>query len=85
MALRREEDHGRRGPSSDASHDLESIELGEHDVDDGDVGLRALELEERFLAVARFDDIEPGLHEIHPQQSSERGLVIDDEDTARGW
>ncbi len=81
-------DAAMRGPKSEPSRletqplsDLETVHVGQADVEQDHVGLEPQRLGDTGLAVvgAAHDDESLGL-EHHPRHGPERGVVVDDDD-----
>ena len=78
---RGEEDHRdevARGAQPAA--DLEAVDVGEHDVEDDEVGRGARRRVERVAAAGRRRDAVAHVAERGGEQVGDRGLVVDDED-----
>jgi hypothetical protein len=68
---------------ADLRRDLVPVELGQHDVEQDQVGRLGAPQPEPFGAIPRDDDVVPLLLERVLQESLDVWIVIDDEDLCR--
>ena len=66
-----------------AAHDLEAVEVGEHDVEHHRVGAELARGPHRLRAAARGDDVPAFVAQHAGQQFGQAGLVVDDEHAHR--
>jgi hypothetical protein len=78
---RGEEQHRRvAGPGPDVFEDLQSIQVGQHDVEHDDVGLDRRELGDGLFAVVRHVDRPTLVAHRHRDEVGERPFVVDEQD-----
>ncbi len=75
-----EHEDGRRHLLSQDAADLEPAELGQHQVEQDEVGTDAARLGERLRPGPRLADLVPLLDEVVAQRLADVGLVLDHED-----
>ena len=85
LVLRREEED-RRGVAgaAQALGDAEPVHVGEHHVEDDQVGFLLEDGRDRLGAVGDGPDLEPGESEARDEQVADVRLVVDDEDARCG-
>ena len=86
---RRDEDDGQLTAllAQPAGHG-EAVHVGEHDVEDAEVGLVVAGDLERLGAARGGGDVEPGVAQGRREELTDVGLVLDDEESglgASGW
>ena len=77
----------RMGVSPAPSHlarDLDAVPPGQHQVEHDEVGVDAVVLSQRLLAVARLDDVVASLLEVETHELDDVAFVVDDEDRLHG-
>jgi hypothetical protein len=80
LVLGRKDDHRRIGiVGAHALDDLDAVELGQHHVEQDEVGLVRAEQLERLLAVVGADGAEALEPQVHLQPLQDRRVVLDDE------
>ena len=80
---RREEQHGQPPADAVPAHALEDVEpaqVGEHDVEDDEVGAELGHRLEGVAAQVRHLDLHALVAQGHGQQVGDAGLVVDDQD-----
>jgi hypothetical protein len=77
---RQEEDRGAVAVRAQAAAHLDPLDVGEHPVEDDQVGLAAADRVERGAARGRLLDVEALVAEGRRDRVDDRGLVVDDED-----
>ena len=67
-----------------AAGDGEPVHVGEHDVEDAQVGVVGISHAQRLGAAGRGGDVEPGVAQRRREQFADVGLVLDDEQAGLG-
>ena len=80
VARGEEEDGDRDAGVAQAPGDGEAVHVGEHDVEDDEVGARGLGFVECAAAVLGGDDVEAGKTQRGGEEVSDVGFVVDDEE-----